>query len=121
VPSVTTLPPDSGVDCAEVCNEYASCQSSNGIGIGFTCDATLCTASCSDRDLVSLACAGLKDCDVSEIIKAEQAAQCSCCASQLCGCEPNPLTNEAIGRFNQIQSDRGIESQCAQNGTLCGS
>jgi len=121
VPGVTVLPPDSGVDCNKVCNEYASCQTATGVGIGFTCDATLCTANCSDRDLAGLACSGLQNCEVSEIIKAEQAAQCSCCASQLCGCEPNTLTGNAIARFNQIQRDRRITPQCDQNNTLCGS
>lgn len=121
VPGTTVLPPDSGVDCNEVCNEYAACQTSTGLETGFACDATLCTANCGDRDLVSLACSGLQDCDISEIIKAEQAAQCSCCASQLCGCTSNTQTDKAIARLNQLQRDRGIIPQCDQNGTLCGS
>src|SRR5262249_3817112 len=35
----TVLPPGSGVDCDEVCNEYASCQRGD-LELGYTCDAT---------------------------------------------------------------------------------
>ena len=45
------LPPGSAVDCAKVCDEYGSCKQSGGIQAGFTCDATLCTDECNDRDL----------------------------------------------------------------------
>jgi hypothetical protein len=115
----TVIPPDSGVDCSEVCNEYASCQN-QGIETGFTCDATLCTSECNDRDLVGQACSGLGTCEISEIIKAETAAGCSCCASQLCNCEPNTATNAQITVLNELQRSRGIAPQCDQNGTLCG-
>ena len=54
VPGQTTLPPDSGVDCSEVCNEYASCTSGSGVELGYTCDATLCTS--TDHGLVVDAC-----------------------------------------------------------------
>ena len=121
VPGTTMLPPDSGVDCARVCNEYRTCQGTGGVQTGYTCDATLCTDECNDRDLVGTACSGLSKCDVSEIIKAETAAECSCCASQLCGCNPNVKTNTAIAALNQQQRDRGIAPQCDVNGTLCGS
>jgi len=121
VPGVTTIPADSGVDCAKVCDEYHSCMQPKGAQAGFTCDATLCTDECNDRDLVSVACTGLAGCDISEIVKAETAAQCSCCASQLCGCDPSARTNKAISALNQQQRDRGIEPQCDINGTLCGS
>ncbi len=120
VPGSTTLPPGSGVNCAMVCAEYSGCQRSGGIQVGFTCDATLCTDQCNDRDLVGAACTGLSQCDISEIIKAETAAQCSCCASQLCGCSPDAKTNAAIATLDQEQRNRGIKPQCDINGTLCG-
>jgi hypothetical protein len=121
VPGVTMLPADSGVDCAKVCDEYHSCLQPKGAQAGFTCDATLCTDECNDRDLVSVACGGLAGCDISEIVKAEIAADCSCCASQLCGCDPSVESNKAISTLNQQQRDRGITPQCDVNGTLCGS
>jgi hypothetical protein len=117
---VTVPPPDSGVDCAMVCEEYSSCRE-QGVQTGFTCDATLCTDQCNDRDLVGNACTGLSGCDLSEIIKAESAAQCSCCASQLCGCDANAKTEKKIAALDQRQRDRGITPQCDINGTLCGS
>jgi hypothetical protein len=120
VSGTTTLPPNSGVDCSVVCDEYSSCRQKGGVQTGFTCDATLCTDDCSDRNLVGTACAGLAKCDVSEIIKAETAADCSCCASQLCGCGPNAQTNTEIATLNQDQRDLSIKPQCDINGTLCG-
>jgi hypothetical protein len=120
-PGVTMIPPDSGVDCAKVCDEYHSCLQPKGAQAGFTCDATLCTDECNDRDLVSVACGGLAGCDISEIVKVETAAGCSCCASQLCGCDPSAKTNKAISALNQQQRDRSIKPQCDINGTLCGS
>jgi hypothetical protein len=120
VPGVTMIPPDSGVDCGKVCDEYHSCLQPKGAQAGFTCDATLCTDECNDRDLVSVACSGLAGCEISEIVKAETAADCSCCASQLCECEPTAKTNKAITALNQQQRDRGITPQCDINGTLCG-
>jgi len=121
VPGVTMIPPDSGVDCTKVCDEYHSCLQPKGAQAGFTCDSTLCTDECNDRDLVSVACTGLAGCDISEIVKAETAANCSCCASQLCGCNPSAKTDKAISTLNQQQRDRGIIPQCDVNGTLCGS
>jgi len=115
-----TLPPGSGVDCAKVCSEYDSCLN-HGVQTGYTCDATLCTRQCNDMDLVNQACAGLNLCELSEIIKAESAAQCSCCASQLCRCSADPATNAAIANLNTAQLARGIKPQCSINGTLCGS
>lgn len=117
--SSTTLPPDSGVDCTTVCQEYASCQRGNtDVSLAFTCDATLCTS--NDHDVVFGACLGTEHCDLSEIFKAEAAAQCSCCASQLCGCEPNTPTNVAIYGFNAAERAGGDTPQCDINGTLCG-
>ncbi len=115
-----TLPPNSGVDCNKVCTEYNTCIAGAGTQAGYTCDSTLCTDECNDRDLVQTACGGLTGCDISEVIKAEEAASCSCCASQLCGCAPDPATNTAIAALNQAQRNRGITPQCDINGTLCG-
>lgn len=120
VPGTTVLPPDSGVDCSVVCSEYNTCQQKGGVETGYTCDATLCTDQCNDRDLLGTACSNLAKCDVSEIIKAETAAECSCCASQLCNCDPNAQTDSVITALNQQQRDRGIVPQCDVNGTLCG-
>lgn len=114
------LPPDSGVDCSKVCEEYASCKTSAGIQAGYTCDATLCTDECTDRNLVGQACGGLSRCDISEITKAETAASCSCCASQLCNCSPDQLTNKAIYKLNGLQRTASITPQCDINNTLCG-
>ena len=75
VPGTTVIPPDSGVDCAKVCDEYHTCLQPKGAQAGFTCDATLCTDECNDRDLVSIACQGLSGCDISEIVKAETAGE----------------------------------------------
>ncbi len=121
VPGMTMIPPGSGVDCAKVCDEYDSCkQSGSGVQAGYTCDATLCTDECNDRDLLKPACGGLSGCDITEVIKAETAASCSCCASQLCGCNPDATTNAEIAVLNQQQRDRSIKPQCDINGTLCG-
>jgi hypothetical protein len=121
VPGTTVLPPGSGVDCAKVCDEYDSCRPKPGLEVGYTCNATLCTGQCNDRDLVGKACSGLSKCDISEIVKAETAASCSCCASQLCGCASNGKTNTAIAGLNLDQRNLGITPQCDINGTLCGS
>ncbi len=115
-----TLPPGSGVDCTKVCAEYDTCVVSASTQAGYTCDSTLCTDECNDRDIVKTACSGLSGCDISEIVKAEQAASCSCCASQLCGCSPDATTNTEIAALNQAQRNRGITPQCDVNGTLCG-
>ncbi len=106
--------------CDEVCEEYATCQTAESIEIGYTCDATLCTSTCTDPDIVADACAGLQTCKVSAIIALESARECSCCASQLCQCEPSAATNAAIRGFNELQEERGIMPQCELNGTLCG-
>jgi hypothetical protein len=111
-------PPAAGCDL--VCSQYRNCTNSQGVQIGFTCDATLCTSSCTDQDLVQDACTGLSSCDVSAILALEAAEGCSCCASQLCGCQANGATNAELVRLNTAQAARGIESQCEVNGTLCG-
>ena len=110
------VPPD--VSCKAVCSEYKK-SNQKGIEVGFTCDATLCTAA-SDPLLVKEACSGLEKNSVSEILKLEIGVGLSCAASQICGCEPKKKTNEAIYRLNKEQALRGIASQCELNGTLCG-
>jgi hypothetical protein len=91
-----------------------------GVEVGFTCDATLCTATKADPGLVAEACSGLGNSSVSEILKLETEVGFSCAASQICGCEPQETTNEAIFDLNERQRARGISPQCDLNGTLCG-
>jgi hypothetical protein len=105
--------------CGPVCAEY-QCAPSDGVEVGFTCDATLCTNTCPNRDLVGDACTGLGTCHIDAIIALETANSCSCCASQICRCPANSETNAAIATLNQEQRDRGIVPQCDLNGTLCG-
>jgi hypothetical protein len=107
------------VSCDEVCKEYKQ-SNQNGVEIGFTCDATLCTVKSGDFDLVAEACGGLGKSSLGEILKLETRVGYSCSASQLCGCEPNKKTNEAIFSLNKAQIEAGILPQCLQNGTLCG-
>ncbi len=112
--------PPANIDCNQVCQEYDDCQGSDGIEIGFTCDATLCTSACNDQDLVDLACTGLQACAPTEIIKLEEEVGCSCCASQICGCDANSKTEQAVFDLNKRQRNRGITPQCDINDTLCG-
>jgi hypothetical protein len=107
------------VSSQEVCREYTQSNQA-GVEVGFTCDATLCTATVDDFDLVQEACSGLGKSSVSEILKLETEVGFSCAASQICGCEPKKKTNEAIFNLNQSQRDLGISPQCDLNGTLCG-
>lgn len=113
-------PPPPDVDCGEVCDEYSSCITSNDVQSGYTCDATLCTSRCNDRNLVGEACSGLQGCEISEIVKLESEVGCSCCASQICGCEANNKTEEALFGLNERQREKSITPQCDINGTLCG-
>lgn len=114
----TSLPVDSKVDCDTVCDEYANCQNTAGVELGYTCDATICTS--QEQGLILDACLGLETCEVSEIFKAEFAAGCSCCASQLCGCDANAATNTKVAELNLAQIAAGETPQCEINGTLCG-
>jgi hypothetical protein len=119
-PATTVLPP--GTDCTAICAAYA-CSPDGAIEPGYTCDATLCTNQCNDRDLVGEACGDLPQCPkagLAAILALESEAGCSCCASQLCGCAPGPETDAEIAALNQAQRDRGITPQCDVNGTLCG-
>ncbi len=120
-PGTTVLPVGSGVNCTTVCQEYNTCFGSgtttSGIQVGYTCDDTLCTSNKSD--LLMTSCNGLQNCDISEIFKAESAAGCSCCASQLCNCEANTSTLNKLKLINDSQPTG--TTQCSVNGTLCGS
>ena len=123
-PLLSPKPPEipaisSNVSCEKVCDEYKK-SNHGGVEVGFTCDATLCTATTADADLVQNACSGLGKSPISEIIKLETEVGFSCAASQICGCEPRKKTNEAIFRLNERQRARGISPQCDLNGTLCG-
>ena len=117
VPGQTTLPPGSDIDCNKVCQEYDGCERGE-IELGYTCDATLCTS--QDHGLVFDACLGLQNCDLTEIFKAEMAADCSCCGSQLCDCAANAPTNVKIGQLVASQRADDETPQCDINGTLCG-
>ena len=58
---------------------------------------------------------------MKQVMLVEALAECSCCASQVCGCENiNEPTNTAIFDLNQQQLNAGIQPQCKLNGTLCG-
>jgi hypothetical protein len=117
-PPVIPSPP-SDISCKKVCDEYKKSEQ-NGVEVGFTCDATLCTATNADPDLVKEACSGLGNSSVSEILKLETQVGRSCAASQICGCEPQKKTDQAIFSLNERQRTRGITPQCDLNGTLCG-
>jgi len=121
-PGTTTIPAGSGVNCTTVCQEYNTCfgtgATTTNIQVGYTCDATICTS--TDAPLLITACNGLQDCDLSEIFKAETAAGCSCCASQLCNCSATTATENKIFTLNAAQRTNGETPQCDVNGTLCG-
>jgi hypothetical protein len=118
-PDETMLPPGGDVNCEEVCREYSACLRGPGpYELGYTCDATLCTS--SSLALVTEACFGIVSCDFNETLRAERAAGCSCCASQLCDCTPSDTTNEEIRILDEQQRERGETPQCDINGTLCG-
>jgi len=103
-----------------VCGEYAMAQNADGVELGYTCDATICTS--EQTDLILDACLGLEKWPVNEIFKAEFAAGCSCCASQLCNCEPSTVTNNKIYDLNAAQMAQMPPemTQCEINNTLCG-
>lgn len=108
------------ISCGKVCAEYRN-NKQDGIQVGFTCDATLCTtSSIKDVDLVVDACSGLEDGKISETLRLEVEVGCSCCASQICGCEPSPKTNAKILQLNEAQRLREHAPQCDINGSLCG-
>jgi len=116
-PVIPAVP--SQISCSDVCSEYGK-SNQHGVEVGYTCDATLCTASIDDVDLVASGCGGLAKHSLSAIIALETAVGYSCSASQICGCTPKKKTAETIFELNARQRDRGIVPQCDVNGTLCG-
>ena len=70
-PDETMLPPDSGIDCELVCEQYSTCRR-NDIEVGYTCDAALCTS--DEADLEFEACFGIQGWEIGEILRAELAA-----------------------------------------------
>jgi len=130
--------PGSGI-CVEVCKAYDKGLASLGsqIQAGYACDATLCTVLGLGQDLPlspkatsaarlalsGLACEGLEnigDAGLGAIALVEETAQCSCCASQICGCQPNMDTALEIDQLNHQQRAIDIKPQCDINHTLCG-
>jgi hypothetical protein len=117
-----SMMPPGGTDCEAICEAYA-CMNENNIQPAYTCDATLCTGECNEQDLIKSACEDLAACPAAGLVAIadlEAAVECSCCASQLCGCGPNEPTNNLIFELNQEQRNKSITPQCDINGTLCG-
>jgi len=128
-----TIEPPADISCGKVCAEYRQSaikdrQSElDGVEVGFTCDATICTTPQSgtrdDPFLIAEACEGLfsgPKGSLSEILRLELEIGCSCCASQICGCEASPATDAKIGELVYRQRQLDIEPQCDYNGSLCG-
>lgn len=129
------IDPDSAL-CKNVCSAYEGSVNSSGIQVGYSCDATLCTTTGIGQEnnpnfppsrnaqlsLMGEACNGIQDTDgMKQIILVESLAECSCCASQVCGCTNiSTTTNQTIFSLNQQQRDVGIQPQCDLNNTLCG-
>ena len=53
-------------------------------------------------------------------LQGRDAADCSCCASQLCNCDANRATEQKIYELDAAQRALGETPQCDINGTLCG-
>ena len=121
--------------CQNVCASYQnSTPVTPGLQVGFTCDSTLCTtigigqgkgydpSIKAQAALAGQACQGVGQiANFAQVALVESLANCSCCASQVCGCAtPNAQSNQAISVLNQSQRNNSIEPQCDINGTLCG-
>ena len=121
--------------CKNVCASYQnSTPVTPGLQVGFTCDATLCTtvgigqgksynpSPQAQGALAGQACQDVGQmADFGQIALVESLANCSCCASQICGCStPNDQTNQKVFELNEAQRKQTIEPQCDINGTLCG-
>lgn len=125
-----------GAVCRAVCDAYKGDPAAEGLQVGYTCDAALCTTLGLGQDLpwsvtmgerfgiMGQACSGVQDLDGLDLItQVETVAGCSCCASQICGCSETDIsaqTNSEIIRLNAEQRAVGIKPQCDINGTLCG-
>lgn len=120
--------------CQNVCASYdTTMQPSSSVQVGYSCDATLCTtigigqrgtsspSVAAQGKLAQEACAGVENMtNFDEIMLVEALANCSCCASQVCGCTGrNSATNQALATLNQAQRTQSITPQCDINGTLC--
>ena len=58
---------------------------------------------------------------MKDIMLVEALAECSCCASQVCGCDNiNQETNQEVYDLNKQQRAVTVEPQCDINKTLCG-
>ncbi len=131
--------------CAQVCESYknsiregTATPSSKGIQVAYSCDAALCTTlgigqtAPSLRDpvkkanILKNACGNLAEqSGVKAILALELADQCSCCASQVCGCSNAGVdidadTQTEITKLNAKQEKLQITPQCQINDTLCG-
>jgi hypothetical protein len=114
-------------------------KNGKSVQVGYTCDSTLCTTVGLGQDLplplsitgtaraglIGAGCSGIQDIDgLQAITQLEELAQCSCCASQVCGCagidDINAATQSEISSLNQAQEAIGITPQCQLNDTLCG-
>ena len=77
-------------------------------------------------NLLQNACGNLAEqSGLRAILTLELADQCSCCASQICGCanpgtDINAATQVNIAKLNAQQEQLKIKPQCQINGTLCG-
>ncbi len=119
--------PPQNINCNKVCKEYRN-TAVDRVEVGFTCDATACTTPIGSRDLNNVAliqdaCTGInsgRKGNLTETLKLEAEVGCSCCASQICQCDPSPATDKKVIELNEAQRLLGIEPQCDYNGTLCG-
>jgi hypothetical protein len=129
----TTIDPNSAL-CQNVCASYnGTLQTASSVQVGYSCDATLCTtigigqkggsspSVKAQSALLGQACSGVGNMsNFQQIMLVESLANCSCCASQVCGCTGRTsTTNEAIGALNDAQRKQRIDPQCDINGTLC--
>ena len=130
--------------CRSVCEAYrtgisqSASKSPTGVQVGYSCDATLCTTvgigqtapppvnPLGKANLLRQACGGLAELSgLQAILALEKIDQCSCCASQVCGCDNagsdiDAATQAEIAKLNAEQERLEITPQCQINGTLCG-
>jgi hypothetical protein len=131
--------------CKKVCESYkkdirqsSGMSPSTGIQVAYSCDAALCTTlgigqttqprpnPLKKASLLKSACGNLAEqSGLQAILALELIDQCSCCASQICGCDNpgtdiNAGTQAEIAKLNARQVQLEITPQCQINGTLCG-
>jgi hypothetical protein len=128
--------PEGGL-CQNVCQSYGNFTDKSGLQVPYTCDATMCTTLGIGQEhnplfppplsqqlsLLAKSCQNIQSAPgLGQIMLVESLAECSCCASQVCGCDNiNQKTDEAIYNLNNEQRNDHIETQCQINDTLCGS